>query len=68
MIPEIVRCKIIMADGYQIIGDMMIYDRKRFQTWLNKNIDYDHEEDITEFVFEMMRIKGIKNGGKRKEF
>lgn len=68
MLHKIVKCRIIMADGFQIEGDLRIGNVQLFERWINKNIEYDRKQDITEIVFEMMKTTEVKNGRKGKEF
>lgn len=68
MLQKIVKCRIILPDGYNLLGDLKIGDTFKFQNWLNKNVEYDHTQDINEIIFEMMRVNEVKNGRKREEF
>lgn len=68
MLQKIVKCRIILPDGYNLLGDLKIGDTTTFQKWLSKNVEYDHTQDINEIIFEMMRVNEVKNGRKREEF
>ena len=65
---KIVRCRIILPDGFQVNGDFKISNSYDFERWLYKNVEYDHKQDITEIIFEMVDVKEVKDGRKGKEF
>ena len=65
---KIVKCRVILLDGFQVNGDLKISNYHDFNKWLGKNIEYDHAEDVNEIIFEMVKVKEVKNGRKRKEF